>query len=128
MTTTISNKCTAKKDTITVIYPAHITYMYDIVSDDNHTDLLEQIFAQWNDGSGDECEFFSKSHIRSLGVGDIVGISGHWYMCMPMGWKKISITEVVNLEKLVEQHPLYKQGAWFALRRVLEENNFLVEA
>lgn len=116
------------KNTITVIYPAERTFMYDINTNKDHDDTLFDVFNAWNDGSGYECELFLSERIRSMGVGDVVGIDGHWYLCMPVGWKKVSIMDVIRLEKDVESHPLYKDGAWFALRRVLDENNMMVEA
>lgn len=115
------------KNTITIIYPADFTYMYNINSDNCHDDILFDIFNEWNDGSGCECEVFKNFRVRSMSVGDVVGINNHWYQCMPIGWKKISVAEVLQLETDVQNHPLYKQGPWFALKQVLEENNLLVE-
>ena len=115
------------KTTITIIYPAYRTFMYDIETDIDHDDILSDVFGDWNAGSGSECELFLSERTRSMGVGDVVGIDGHWYLCMPIGWKKISIMEVIRLEKDVETHPLYKEGAWFALQRVLDESDMMVE-
>jgi hypothetical protein len=59
--------------------------------------LLEDIFAQWNDGSGQECLIFSNNKtIRSLSVGDFVEVDGVWYRCEGMGWKVVEDTFVIR--------------------------------
>lgn len=56
--------------------------------------VLEEIFGQWNGGSGMECDIFNKSHCRSLSVGDYVKVDDQWYRCAGMGWKKVSQDDV----------------------------------
>lgn len=53
-----------------------------------HADILEEIFAGWNNGSGQESEIFLRREVRSLSVGDYVRVDGQWYACAPVGWRE----------------------------------------
>ncbi len=57
---------------------------------ENPLDVLEDIFAQWNGGSGEECYLFQNSRCRSLSVGDYVKVGDDWYRCASFGWDKVS--------------------------------------
>ncbi len=57
--------------------------------------ILEEIFAQWNSGSGQECSRFTRDrNIRSLSVGDYVCVEGRWYLCASFGWDIVSEEDV----------------------------------
>lgn len=63
-------------------------------SDNSTTDFLEQIFGEWNHGSGHECPNLIIAEIRSLSVGDYVNLNGDWYRCENIGWKHKTQAEV----------------------------------
>lgn len=56
--------------------------------------ILEEVFAQWNSGSGRECKYFLSRKCRSLSVGDFVSVNDTWYRCDAVGWKKVSLARV----------------------------------
>ena len=60
------------------------------------SEVLETIFAEWNAGSGSECDTFIKSRIRSLSVGDYVSVDGTWYRCEGIGWAEKSKADVAK--------------------------------
>lgn len=71
---------------------------------DNPLEALEQIFAQWNNGSNQECPAFINAKCRSLSVGDFVGIDGNWYRCAGIGWTSVPADVVANwLDALAEE-------------------------
>lgn len=59
-----------------------------------HSTVLEEIFGEWNNGSGRESERFLSSGVRSLSVGDYVNVGTNWYRCESIGWKKNTDQEV----------------------------------
>lgn len=61
---------------------------FDVLHDgrSDHT-ILEDVFAQWNGGSGLESSTFINAHCRSLSVGDFVKVGPTWYRCEGCGWK-----------------------------------------
>ena len=65
------------------------TFSIDANSQSN-ADILELVFAGFNNGSGQEWPMFLKTRIRSLSVGDFVSIGGIWYRCEGCGWKVIA--------------------------------------
>lgn len=82
--------------------------------------LLEEVFAQFNHGSGKESELFLKSGMRSLSKHDCVRVDGQWYQCLSMGWGEVTEQFVDELEKKVVSHSLFTlHGAWFCLSEVM---------
>lgn len=57
---------------------------------ENVKDVLENIFAEWNNGSGQEGHLFLQSACRSLSVGDYVKVGDQWYRCASFGWDEVS--------------------------------------
>ena len=57
-------------------------------------EVLEHIFAEWNNGSGRECGNFLSKGIRSLSVGDYVCVDGLWFRCESVGWNAQTHEEV----------------------------------
>ncbi len=58
---------------------------------------LDRVFAAFNAGSGQECIAFQKSHMRSLSVGDVVGLDyERWYVCEDAGWRRIPMPRYVD--------------------------------
>ena len=117
---------------VTVCYPdEHLVATYLQVNDiNNHNDILERVFAEWNAGSGQESEAFKNSHVRSLSVNDVVIIHGSdsntIYQCASVGWNQISETEFLELEKAVSCHPSrFTEGAWYALGEVMHKRRKL---
>ena len=113
------------KNIITVIYPDEFNCAFVVETDGaaNVNELLELTFAQWNNGSGQECERFIKSKVRSLSVNDIVCINGSYYQCASFGWNGVTPEYVTELENAVANHPSRTEGAWFALNSVMWERN-----
>jgi len=110
---------------VNVIYPDEFTAGFIIKTDgevDDH-DILEMVFAQWNNGSGLESELFINSKIRSLSVNDIVCVNGRYYQCASFGWNEVTTDYVNKLEEAVENHPRRYDGAWFALNDVMWDWN-----
>jgi hypothetical protein len=109
-----------KKNIIHVIYPNEMVYSFVTINDMSVEDNLERVFAEWNHGSGMECELFIQSKKRSLSVNDIVAVNGVYYQCASFGWNKVSVDFVNQLEKEVAIHPYrFVHGAWFALNEVM---------
>ena len=55
-------------------------------------DILDFVWAQWNGGSGEECDLFKKSKVRSMMIGDYVSIlrptvASVWHECLAIGWR-----------------------------------------
>ena len=107
---------------LTVIYPdEHLSQFQMNVTDLNDTDaILERVFAEWNHGSGRECELFRNSRVRSFSVNDVVMLNGAYYLCAPVGWTRIDEAEFLQIEKAVATHPWrLTEGAWAALLDVM---------
>ena len=108
-----------------VIYPDEFTASFIIKTDgevDPH-DILEMVFAQWNNGSGCESQLFINSKVRSLSVNDIVCVNGRYWQCASFGWNEVTADYVNELEDAVSNHPSRREGAWFALNDVMWERN-----
>jgi hypothetical protein len=85
---------------------------------DEHT--LENVFDQFNHGSGSEHPLFLKQKLRSLSVNDVVRVGDKWYQCMSVGWKQVTDKYVDDLEQQVVNHPSFKdEGPWCALHQVM---------
>lgn len=122
-----------KKNLIHVIYPDEAIYSFAVINDLSVEDNLERVFAEWNHGSGMECQLFVESKKRSLSVNDIVAVNGVYYQCRSFGWKKVTAEYVSNLETEVSHHPTrYAYGPWFALTEIMygrrhDDNEALLE-
>jgi hypothetical protein len=85
--------------------------------------MLEQVFAWFNAGSGQESQEFVKSRTRSLSKGDFVRLNNQWYQCAPVGWMPVSPDYVAKLEEDVKNTPGYtKDKAWFVLQDIMFKN------
>lgn len=110
------------KNLIHVIYPAQKTVSLVIETDLGTNDILEMVFARFNNGSGMECREFTSAGVRSLSVNDIVCVNGKYFQCLPFGWEEVSGGFVSKLEDEVRNHPRFDfAGAWFALSEVMWE-------
>lgn len=96
------------------------TFGHETESNDAHV-ILEEIFAQWNSGSGQECERFTRDrNTRSLSVGDYVMVNGQWYLCAPFGWNEVSGDEVSKwFDAMSARRALRVSGRNFAEERQL---------
>jgi hypothetical protein len=110
-----------KKNLINIIYPDEAVNSYVATNDMSVEDNLERVFAEWNHGSGMECEMFIRSKKRSLCVGDVVCVNGRYHLCKSFGWKEITAEEVNELENAVSNHPNRIHGSWFALNDVIRQ-------
>ncbi|MFC5133748.1 MULTISPECIES: hypothetical protein [Haloferacaceae] len=66
--------------------------LYDPVAEVEADDLNE-IYREWNRGSGYETEKFLSQQVRSMSVGDIVERDHDHYMCASIGWDEVDIIE-----------------------------------
>jgi hypothetical protein len=108
------------KRKVTILYPSERTFTFTVPNAGNDANLLEQIFAGFNAGSGDECDVFLASRARSLSVNDLVCIDTQWYLCESCGWSKVTDDFVRVLCDEVQEHALFAaHGAWFALNDVM---------
>lgn len=83
-------------------------------------EILEMVFAGCNHGSGFEYEAFLAQKVRSLSVHDLVRVDDKWYQCESVGWKLVTDEYVDLLERLVANHPSFKEeGPWYALQQVM---------
>ena len=117
-----------KRNLIHIIYPDDFTSSFIMNTDMSTADILERVFAEWNHGSGMECEMFVNSKKRSLCVNDIVCVNGTYFQCASFGWHEVSPEYVNALEKEVANHPSRVEGAWFALMDVMWERQNIVVA
>ena len=109
------------KNLIHVIYPDEAVHSFVMDNDMPTADILERVFAEWNHGSGMECEMFIRSQKRSLSVNDIVCVNGEYFQCASFGWNSVTPEYVNELENEVAKHPSRVEGAWFALMDVMWE-------
>ena len=116
-----------KRNLINIIYPDEAVNSFVMTTDMSTADILERVFAEWNHGSGMECEMFVKSKKRSLSVGDVVCVNGTYFQCANFGWHEVSPEYVNALEKEVANHPSRCDGAWFALSEVMWGRKCVVE-
>lgn len=54
-------------------------------------DRLEDVWRQWNRGSGQESRYFLNKEMRGLSVGDVVEVDGEYYMAASFGWNDVEI-------------------------------------
>lgn len=99
-------------NTIKIVYPGEFVTVFTIESDNCHSNILERIFAEWNNGSGYECKLFNDSKIRSLSVNDFVCIDDNWYQCASIGWRPVTQKFVDLIENKINNHPDFKE-MWF---------------
>jgi hypothetical protein len=109
------------RNLIHVIYPDEGVHSYVIESEEGIDNLLERVFAEWNRGSGSECELFLNNRCRSLSVNDVVVVNGRYYQCSFIGWNEISHQYLIDLEDEVSDHRYRDLGAWYALGEVMWE-------
>jgi len=114
------------KNLVHIVYPDSNAFEFVMETDghvDNH-DILERVFAEWNHGSGMECELFIKSNVRSLSVNDIVCVNGTFYQCESVGWKQVTVEFVNQLEKEVATHPRrFIDSPWSILSDIMWKRN-----
>jgi len=117
-----------KRNLINIIYPDEAVNSFVMTTDMSTADILERVFAEWNHGSGRECEMFINSKKRSLSVNDIVCVNGTYFQCASFGWNEVTPAYVNELEEAVAAHPSRVEGAWFALMDVMWERHNIVVA
>ena len=75
---------------VNICYPGEDLWSFDLEVED-----LEDIFTQFNHGSGNECKEFVDNRMRSLSVGDFVQFEGQWWECLPSGWDMVKPNYVI---------------------------------
>lgn len=112
------------KHQIVVNYPGCIAPKFEFDASDSISvkELLEQIYAWFNHGSGREADIFLNSKMRSLSVFDFVRLDGVWFQCRGTGWDAVTDEYVDEIEKAVVNHPKFKlHGGFSALNEVMWE-------
>lgn len=110
-----------KETNVVIKYPADRFFNVSMEGD-THPEILENVFAAFNYGSGREHPLFMASRARSFSVNDLVQIDRVWYQCQSMGWKAITESEMIELETAVMKHRAFSErGAWFALSEIMWE-------
>lgn len=111
------------KHIITIKYPGEFsrTFSWERFNpNETPSSIREELFGEWNAGSGRESVLFMQSQVRSFSVNDFVCIDGSWFQCDSVGWHSVNIEYVNEVEGLVTCHPLYfTKGAWYALQDVM---------
>jgi hypothetical protein len=106
--------------TFTVKYPAERTVTLTIRDNSSKMGLLENIFAQFNHGSMQECDYLLSNKMRSLSVHDFVKVDGEWFQCASVGWIPVTEEYVHEIEGAVTDCPEFeKLGAWKALQDLM---------
>ena len=82
---------------------------------------LEQIYAGFNAGSGEESPVFLNGKMRSMSVGDFVEIEGQWYQCADAGWRKVTESKV-NEVMALPYYDTWKDRQW-AHRKTQQKEN-----
>jgi hypothetical protein len=109
-----------RNNIVTVNYPGAEACTFSLPSDGTPEQILEIVFAQWNHGSGQECDKFVKGKYRSLSVNDFVRVNGEWFQCASVGWVKRDDKFVDAIEALVVNHPdVEAHGEWFVLNGIM---------
>lgn len=111
-----------KNVNVLVNYIGDIAIKVNIPAPNNASDedVLEDVFARFNHGSGLEDPIFLAQKVRSLSVHDLVRVDDKWYQCESVGWKLVTDEYVDSLERLVVNHPSFKEeGPWYALQQVM---------
>lgn len=105
---------------VLVNYVGDVAINLSISGDAADGDVLETVFAQFNHGSGQEHPLFLEKKVRSLSVHDLVRVDDKWYQCESVGWKLVTDEYVDSLERLVVNHPSFKEeGPWYVLQQVM---------
>jgi hypothetical protein len=110
------------KSQVKVLYPDAEVFEFEMEHEGDHESLLEQIFAEWNNGSGQECERFLNAKCRSLSLNDFVTIDGDDYQCRGIGWCHVTPLFVNRIERLVALHPKRfdpEYSVWACLEQVM---------
>ena len=76
---------------VNICYPGEDLWSFDLKVED-----LEDVFAQFNHGSGRESKDFISQRMRSLSVGDFVQFDGQWWECLSYGWDMVKPNYVIR--------------------------------
>lgn len=85
---------------------------------------IDDVFDEFNYGSGCERDEFVDAGIRSFSVGDLVHIDDCWHRCESVGWKILSDKEMWDYMTAIESKLIQKREvnpelpAWFAVNEV----------
>lgn len=82
---------------IHVVYPEGFQKTY--VTDVGPT--AQEVFDHWNHGSGREHKEFLEAEVRSLSVGDFIGINGTYWQVLPSGFEMVKLKYVNRILKEV---------------------------
>jgi len=109
---------------IHIMYPGELDFHFVQATRYSVEEMLELIFQQWNNGSGQESKKFLEHKTRSMSVYDIVGINGKYYQCVLSGWEEMTLDQVKILQLEIDNHPRrYIDGPWSALHEIMRARN-----
>ena len=88
----------------------------------NPCDVPQELFDEWNHGSGRESKEFIDSHFRSLSVGEFVGIDGTYWQCVSNGWDMCKLAYVNKILNQVQENTRADESYRFARELVSKIN------
>jgi len=115
------------KNLVQVIYPDESVHSYVMESDETVERILEDVFGEWNHGSGMESDLFKGSKKRSLSVNDIVCVNGRYFQCESIGWNEVDSVYMNDLENEVSRSKYRDTSAYMALSEVMWDRRKKVE-
>jgi len=63
----------------------------EVATVEGEYDNPEELWREWNRGSGYESEAFSDAEERSMSVGDVVEIDGTYYQAKSIGFEEVQV-------------------------------------
>ena len=103
---------------IRIVYPGDCQHIFQAESNQTPLDFLETVFAWFNSGSGQECDYFLGHGMRSLSPHDFVCLNGKWYQCASVGWQQVDTEYVQNICDKVSNRNSY-DSPWSALNKIM---------
>jgi hypothetical protein len=93
------------KNTIHIVHPEGFQRVFTRETQaTNPCDIPQELFDEWNHGSGSESKEFIDSGARSLSVGDFVGVDGNYWQCKSCGWEIVKLAYVNNILNQIQEN------------------------
>jgi hypothetical protein len=121
------------RDVVHIVHPEgfQATINRERINDDEPQ--AQTLFDEWNHGSGRESTEFLEAEVRSLSVGDFVGINGTYWQVLPSGFEMVKLKYVNRILKevrtnLLEKDPfgsrVSRKSLWAASREYRDSVQF----
>ena len=123
-------------DTIHIVYPEGFQATLNRASvgrgdvQDGDAPTPQMLFDEWNHGSGHESTDFLEAEVRSMTVGDFVGINGTYWQVLPSGFEMVKLKYVNRILKevrgklMLSTSHLIKKSMWAAAREYRDSIQF----